>query len=126
MHIMNAHVNCLKRIIALHNASDVRNLIIWSDFAKRINVVSNAQTNIILKDAWYFQIKDVALTATKIMNSEDAFVSNDNSRWNKCLKFIEINHSDIQKHLNIIAHSCNSWTLHCFQALQIQWTHQAQ
>ncbi len=60
--------------------------------------------------------------AMKIINSEDASVLNDNSKWNKCSKSIKTDHSNIQKHLNIIAHSCNSWTLHCLQALQIQWT----
>ncbi len=40
------------------------------------------------------------------MNSEDASVSNDDSRWNKHLKSIEIDCSDIQKHsiqLHILA-----------------------
>jgi len=123
---MNAHVNCLKRTVALHNASDVKNLITWSDSAKRINAVLSMQTNIILKDAWHLWIKDVALTAMKIINSEDASVSNDNSKWNKRLKSIETDRSDIQKHLNTIAYSCNSWVLCCLQALQIQWTLQIQ
>ena len=119
---MNAHVSCSRRTVTSHNASDVRNLIIWSDSARRINVASSAQTNITLKDAWHLWIEDVVLTAMKIMNSEDAFVSNDDSRWNKRSKSIETDHSDIQKHLNTIAHSCNSWVLHCLQASQIQWT----
>ncbi len=105
---MNVHVNYLKRTITSHNVSDVKNLITWSDFAKRINAVLSVQTNITSKDAWCLWIKDVVLTATKITNFEDAFVSNDNSRWNKCLKSIETDHSDIQKHLNTIAHSYNS------------------
>ncbi len=126
MHIMNVHVNCSRRTVASHSASDVRNLITWSDSARRINAASSAQTNITSRNAWCLWIKDVALTAMKIMNFEDASVSNDNSRWNKHSKSIEINRSDIQKHLDIIAHSCNSWTLCCLQALQIQWTLQVQ
>ncbi len=121
MHIMNAHANCSKRTVTSHSASNVKNLITWSDFAERINAVSSAQINITSRDAWCLWIKDVALTAMKITNSEDASVSNDNSRWNKRLKSIEINHSNIQKHLNTIACFCNSWTLCCLQALQIQW-----
>ena len=105
---MNVHVSCLKRTVASHSASDVKNLITWSDSAERINAASSVQTNITLKDAWCFWIKDVALTAMKITNSEDASVSNDDSKWNKRSKFIEINRSDIQKHLNTIAHSYNS------------------
>ncbi len=107
MHIMNIHVNCSRKTVASYNASDIRNLITWSDSARRINDALSAQINITLRNAWCFQIKDVALTAMKIMNFEDASVSNDNSRWNKHLKSIETNHSDIQKHLNTIAHSCN-------------------
>ena len=126
MHIMNAHVSCLRRTVTSHSASDVKNLITWSDSAERINAVSSAWTNITLRSAWCLWIKDVALTAMKIMNSEDASVSNDNSRWNKYLKSIETNCSDIQKRLNTIAHSCNSWTLRCLQALQIQWTFRVQ
>ncbi len=42
-----------------------------------------------------------------IMNSEDASVLNDNSRWNKHLKPIETDCSDTQKHLDTIAHFCN-------------------
>ncbi len=122
MHIMNAYVNCSRRTVASHNASDVRNLIIWSDSAERINAALSAQINITSRDAWCFQIKDVVLTAMKITNFEDASVSNDDSRWNKRLKSIETDHSDIQKHLDTIAHSCNFQTLHCLQALQIQWT----
>ncbi len=122
MHIMNMHVNCSRKTVASDSASDVRNLITWSNSAERINVMSNAQINITSRNAWCLQIKDVVLTAMKIMNFEDAFVSNDNSRWNKRSKSIETNYSNIQKHLNTIAHSCNSWTLHCLQALQIQWT----
>ncbi len=122
MHIMNVHVSCSKRTITLHNASDVKNLITWSDSAERIDIVSSAQINITLRSAWCLQIEDVVLTAMKITNSEDASVSNDDSRWNKHSKFIEIDYSDIQKHLNTIAHSCNSWAFCCFQALQIQWT----
>ncbi len=126
MHIMNVHVSCSRRTVALHSASNVKNLITWSDFAERINAASSMQTNITSRNAWYSQIKDVVLTATKITNSEDTFVSNDNSRWNKCLKFIKTDHSDIQKHLNTIIHSCNSWAFCCLQALQIQWTLQVQ
>ncbi len=113
MHIMNIHVSCSRRTVTSHNASDVKNLIIWSDFEKRINITSSAQINITSRSAWCFWIKDVALIATKIMNSEDTFVSNDNSKWNKCLKFIETDCSNIQKRLNTIAHSHNSWTLCC-------------
>ncbi len=108
MHIMNAYVNCSRRTVASYSASDVRNLITWSDSAERINAASSAQTNITSKDAWCFQIKDVVLTAMKIMNSEDASVSNDDSRWNKHLKSIETDCSDIQKHSDTIVHSCNS------------------
>ncbi len=126
MHIMNAHMNCSRKTVTSHSASDVRNLIIWSDSAERINAASSAQINITSRSAWHLWIKDVALTATKIMNSEDASVSNDDSRWNKRSKFIEIDHSDIQKHLNTIAHFCNSWALRCLQTLQIQWTLQVQ
>ncbi len=122
MHIINVHVSCLRRTVTSYSASDVRNLITWSNSARRINAASSVQINITLRSAWCFWIEDVVLTATKIMNSEDAFVSNDNSKWNKRLKSIETDHSNIQKHLNTIAHSCNSWTLCCFQALQIQWT----
>ena len=104
MHIMNAYANCSRRTVTLHSASDVKNLITWSDFAERINVMSSVQTNITLKDAWHFWIKNVVLTAMKITNSEDASVLNDDSRWNKHLKFIETDHSNIQKHLNTIAH----------------------
>ena len=82
---MNVYVNCSRRTVTSHNASDIKNLITWSDSAERINAVLSVQTNITLKDAWYLWIKDVVLTATKIMNSEDASVSNDDSRWNKCL-----------------------------------------
>ncbi len=129
---MNVHVSCLRRSVTSHNASDVKNLITWSDSAERINTVSSAQINITSKDAWCLWIKDVVLTAMKITNSQDTSVSNDDSRWNKHLKSIETDRSDIQKHLNTIAHSCNSWALCCLQALQIQWTlsvqqtHQAQ
>ena len=119
---MNVHVNCSRRTVASYSASDVKNLITWSDFAERINAVSSAQTNITSRDAWHLWIKDVVLTAMKITNSENTFVSNDDSRWNKHLKSIEINCSDIQKHLNTIAHSCNFQALCCLQALQIQWT----
>ena len=125
MHIMNVHVNCSKRIVASHNASNVRNLITWSDFAKRINAALSAQINITLKNAWCLWIKDIVLTAMKITNSEDTSVSNNNSRWNKHLKSIETDRSNIQKHWNTIAHSCNSWTLRCLQTLQIQWTLQS-
>ena len=118
---MNVHVNCSRRTVASHSALDVRNLITWSDSAERINAVSSAQINITSRNAWHLRIKDVALTATKIMNSEDASVSNDNSRWNKRSKSIETDRSDIQKHSDTIAHSCNSWALHCLQTLQIQW-----
>ncbi len=58
------------------------------------------------------------------MNSEDASVSNDDSRWNKGLKSIKTDCSDIQKHSDTIAHSCNFWAFCCLQALQIQWTFQ--
>ncbi len=119
MHIMNVYMNCSRRTVASHSASDVRNLIIWSDSAERINAASSAQTNITSRNAWCLWIKDIVLTAMKIMNSEDASVSNDNSRWNKHLKSIKTDRSDIQKHSDTIAHSCNSWTLYCFQALQI-------
>ncbi len=104
---MNVHVNCLRRTVASHSASDVKNLITWSDFAERINVTSSAQTNITSRNAWHFWIKDVVLTAMKITNSEDASVSNNNSRWNKHLKSIKTDHSDIQKYLDTITHSCN-------------------
>ncbi len=87
-----------------------------------VHDASSAQTNITLRSAWCLWIKDVVLTVTKIMNSEDASVSNDNSRWNKRSKSIETNRSDIQKHSDTIAHSYNSWALCCLQALQIQWT----
>ena len=132
MHIINVHASCSRRTVASHSASDVKNLITWLDSAEKINAASSAQTNITSRDSWCFQIKDVALTATKITNSEDASVSNNDSRWNKRSKSIETNRSDIQKRLNTIAHSCNSWALCCLQALQIQWTlsvqqtHQAQ
>ena len=108
MHIMNVHASCSRKTVASHNASNVKNLIIWSDSAKRINAALSAQTNITSRSAWCLQIKDVALTATKITNSEDASVSNNDSRWNKRLKFIKTSRSNIQKHLNTIAHSCNS------------------
>ncbi len=123
---MNVHVNCSRRTVASHSASDVKNLITWSDSAERINAASSAQTNITSRNAWHLWIKDVVLIATKITNSEDASVSNDDSRWNKRLKSIETDRSNIQKRLNTIAHSHNSWTLHCLQALQIQWTLQVQ
>ena len=128
MHIINAHVSCSRRTVTSHNASDVKNLITWSDSAERINAASSAQTNITSRSAWCLWIKDVALTATKITNSEDASVSNDNSRWNKRSKSIETDRSDTQKHLDTIAHSCNSWAHRCLQALQIQiqWTLQVQ
>ena len=121
---MNAHVSCSRRTVASHSASDVKNLITWSDSAERINAASSAQTNITLRSAWRLRIEDVALTATKITNFEDTSVSNDNSRWNKRSKSIETNRSDTQKHLNTIAHSRNSWAHRCLQALQIQiqWT----
>ncbi len=48
---MNVHVSCSRRTVASHNALDVKNLIIWSNSAKRINAVSSAQTNITSKDA---------------------------------------------------------------------------
>jgi len=38
------------------------------------------QTNITSKSALYLQIKDVVQTATKFMNSEDAYVLSDNNR----------------------------------------------
>ena len=108
MHIMNVHVSYLRRIITSYIASDVKNLITWLNFTERINVTLSAQINITLKDAWCFQIENVALTAMKITNFEDVSVSNDDSRWNKHLKFIETDCSNIQKYLNIIAHSYNS------------------
>ncbi len=60
-----------------------------------------------------------SMNSLKFTNFEDASVSNNNSKWNKHSKSIEIDHSDIQKHLNTIAYSCNSWTLRCFQASRV-------
>ena len=80
--------------------------------ARRNNAALNAQINITLKSAWCLWIKDVASTATKIMNSENTFVSNDDSRWNKHQKSTETDQSNIWKHWNIIIHfSC------CFRTL---------
>ena len=95
MHIMNAYVSCLRRTVASHSASDVKNLITWSDSAKKINAALSAQTNITLKDAWCLWIKNIVLTAMKIMNSEDASVSNDDSKWNKHLKSIKTDRSNM-------------------------------
>ncbi len=95
---MNVHVSCSRRTVTSHSASDVKNLITWSDSAERINAASSVQTNITLKDAWHLQIKDVVLTVMKITNSEDASVSNDNSRWNKRSKSIKTDRSEASKY----------------------------
>jgi len=85
----------LKRNVTSLNVTDASNLIIWSDSARRNNAALNVQTNIISKNAWCLWIKDVALTATKIINSEDAFVSNDDNRWNRYQKSTETDWSNI-------------------------------
>ena len=99
-------------MIASHSVSDVTNLIIWLSSAERISAVKSVQTNITLRSAWCLWIEDVASTAMKIMNSEDASVSSDDSRWNKRSKSIETDHSNTLRCLNIITHSsCCFWTL---------------
>jgi len=70
----------LKRTVVLHSAINASILIIWLYSAKTKSVASNVQTNITLRSALCWWIKDDAWTATIVMNSEDAHVSDENYR----------------------------------------------